>query len=90
MTQGEHMVGDGLISNCGNCGGTMLGVVRVVIALPGGDYALCARCLGSDAVKPACSPELVAEVLRHIDEIRNTGSIQRPATGKRQRRKEIE
>lgn len=78
------------MSNCGNCRGTRDGTVRVVINLPGGEYALCARCLGPDAVKVARSPELVAEVLRHVEEIQSTGSIQRPGNAKRQRRKEIE
>jgi hypothetical protein len=65
----------------------MLGVVRGVLDFPGGEYALCARCLGPDAVKPVRSPELVAEVLRHIAEIRSTGSIQRSGSGDPQRRK---
>jgi hypothetical protein len=73
------------MSNCGNCQGTILGTVRVVMDMQGGEYDLCARCLGPDATKTPRSPDLVAEVLRHIEEIRTTGSIVRPGSGNRTR-----
>jgi hypothetical protein len=75
------------MSNCGNCSGTILGTVRVVMDMPGGEYDLCARCLGPDATKTPRSPDLVAEVLRHIEEIRTMGGIQRPGSGSQKRTK---
>jgi hypothetical protein len=73
------------MSNCGNCQGTVLGTVRAVLDFPGGEYHLCPRCLGLDVAKVPRSPDLVAEVLRHIEQIQATGSIQRPGTGTRNR-----